>query len=547
MTTDEAPRPAEEAQAAGPADGGFVPPPERLVKLSLVCVVLSMFLAAMSQTVVATTLPLMVADLGGFERYTQVATSYMVAATIAYPIVGRLSDLYGRKRFLVGGMAVFVVGSALVAASASMTQVVAFRAVQGIGGGILMTCCYIAIADLFAAEQRGRFHGLIGAAFGVAFVAGPILGGFVAERLSWAWAFILIALAGIPVLILTARVYPAHRRVSDPPKPDVPGMVVLVLALVPLLLAVSQAGADQNWDSPYLVVPLVFGLAMTGVFVVIETRASAPIMPLGLYADRVVGMAVILTLLTSLGLYASVLFLPLFFQVVLGVSATASGNLLAPMLLGMVAGGIVVGRILARADPDYRRPTLACAGLMTVGTVLLSTMSDATSLVACEIYIVLAGVGFGGSVATLSLAVQNSVPFALVGTATSALQFFRSLGGMLGLAVLGAVMAGRFSQTLDETVPERVREALPPGGLDALADHPAAIVDPASAEALASRLAESGPDGGALAATLLDAMASALTGALDDVFSIVAAVTALSFVAALFFRVPARPPAEHEC
>lgn len=541
MATDTGPRVTEDARVSRPADRGFVPLPGRLVALSMVCVVLSMFLAAMSQTIVATLLPIMVADLGGFERYTWVATSYMVAATVAYPIVGRLSDIHGRKRFLVGGLAVFVVGSVLVGLSATMTQVVAFRAVQGVGGGIVMTCCYVSIADLFAPEERGKLHGLIGVAYGVASVAGPILGGVIADRLSWSWAFFLIALAGIPILVLTARIYPAHERASEDPKPDYPGMIALVLAVVPILLALSFGGVHHDWVAPQIVGLLAFGLAMTGVFAVLESRTSAPIMPLGIYADRVVGVAVALTLLTSLGLYGSVLFLPLYLQAVLGVSATMSGNLLAPMLLGMVVGGIVSGQLLSRSGGHYRAQALAGTGLMTVGVFLLSTMNEKTGLVACTFNVAIAGLGFGGTVATLSIAVQNSVPFAVVGTATAALHFFRSVGGMLSLAVLGAVMSGRFSSTLDATIPEDVRDALAPGELE---ERPGAIFDPSAAEAMKSRLAEAGPDGGALGATLLDSLASALTAALDDVFSIIAALTALSIAAALFFRVPARPPAE---
>lgn len=545
MEADTASGPPEKAAATIPTDGEFATPPKRLVVLSMVCVLLAMFLAALSQTVVATLLPIMVADVGGFERYAWAATSYMVAATVAYPIVGRLSDIYGRKRFLIAGMAVFMLGSALVGLSASMTQVVAFRAVQGIGGGVVMTCCYVSIADLFPPQDRGKYHGLIGAAYGVASVAGPILGGFVAERLSWHWAFILIALAGIPVLALMARIYPVHSRCSGNPGLDYPGMIALVFAVVPLFLALSSGGVQYDWDAPQIVGLLAFGLAMIGVFVVLQTRASSPIMPLGIYANRVVSLAVAVTLLTSLGLYGSVLFLPLFFRVVLGVSAAVSGNLLAPMLLGMVTGGIVSGQLISRTGGHYRLQALAGTGLMAVGTYLLSTMNETTNFVACTIYVVIAGLGFGGTVATLSVAVQNTVPFALVGTATSALQFFRSLGGMLGLAVLGAVLARSFSSALDETIPAHVRDALPQGQLEALKNRPAGLGDASAAEWLKAHIADAGPDGAALANMLHDALVTALASALDDVFSIVAVVTALSFVVALFFRVLA-PPASCE-
>ena len=524
-----------------PTGGEFVPPPKRLVVLSMTCVLLAMFLAALSQTVVATTLPLIVADLGGFDRYTWAATSYMIAATVAYPIVGQLSDIYGRKRFLILGTAVFMVGSVLVGLSASMTQVVAFRAVQGIGGGIIMTCCYISVADLFLPDDRGRFHGLIGAMYGVASVAGPILGGFVGDSLSWHWAFILIALAGIPILVLTARVYPRHGHPSGPRRPDYPGMATLVLAVVPILLALSSGGVQYSWDTPQIIGLLAFGVAMIGVFIAIEARVSWPVMPLGAYANRAVGVAVVVTLLTSLGLYGSVLFLPLFFQIVLGISATASGNLLAPMLLGMVVGGIVSGQLLSRTGGHYRIQGLVGTGLMTVGIYLLSTMDETTSLLTCGIYTVITGLGFGATVATFTVAVQNAVPFALVGTATSALQFHRSVGGMLGLAVLGAVMTRSFSSALDETVPDRVSMVLAPGRLDALKKDPVGGFDADATEPLRSLFVEAGAEGAALADMLLESMVSALAVALDDVFSIVAVLTALSFAVALLFRMPASP------
>ena len=301
MATDTDRRPIGKSRCAPPADQPFVPPPRRLVALSLVCVVLSMFLAAMSQTVVATLLPRMVADLGGFERYTWVATSYMVAATVAYPIVGRLSDMYGRRRFLVCGLAVFVVGSVLVGLSTSLTQVVAFRAVQGVGGGIVMTCCYVSIADLAAPAERGKLHGLIGAAYGVASVAGPILGG--GRRRP---AFLVLGvLPDCPGRRSDpdphGKNLPAHRRSGAVPKPDYPGMLALILAVVPILVALSFAGVRYDWYAPQIIGLLAFGLAMIGVFAALEARASAPIMALGIYADRVVGVAVVLTLLTSLG------------------------------------------------------------------------------------------------------------------------------------------------------------------------------------------------------------------------------------------------------
>ena len=318
--------------------GDFAPLPRRQVALSLVCVGLAMFLAALSQTVVATIMPLIIADLGGFDRYTWPSTAYLVAATVAYPIVGRLSDIYGRRVFLIAGIATFIVGSVLVGFSASMNQVIGFRVVQGIGGGIVMTCCYVSIADLFRPEDRGKFQGLLGAVYAVAMVLGPVMGVFVAEWLSWHSAFLFIAMAGAPVLVLTARVYPGPTSLPGQRELDYPGMAALVLAVAPVAVALSSIGVLHAWDAPQSIGLLAFGLGMAVLFVAIESRSRSPIMPLGIYRLRAVAVAVIVTLMTSVSLHGFVLFLPLYFQVALGVSATQAGLLLIPMLLGMVTG-----------------------------------------------------------------------------------------------------------------------------------------------------------------------------------------------------------------
>ena len=301
---------------------------------SMACVSLAMFLGAMSQTVVATTLPLIIADLGGFDRYTWVAVSYVVAATLTFPIVGRLSDIFGRRLFLLLGLTIFNVASLLIGLCETMNQVVACRALQGLGGGTIMTCCYIAIADLFPPRDRGRFHGLLSGVYGMSFVAGPILGGFLADTLSWKWAFVLISL----------------------------------------------------------------------------------------YADSTVSVATVMMLLVSFGLYGSVLFLPLVFQVAFGFSATQSGGLLTPMLLGTALGGVVAGSVLSRASGCYRILALVCAVLMTAGLFLLSTPKAMTNVVWSQFYVVVASLGMGGIIATLTVGVQNHVPFGVVGVATSALQ-----------------------------------------------------------------------------------------------------------------------------
>ena len=503
-----------------------------------------MFVTALSQTVVATILPMIVADIGGFDRYTWAATSYIISATVCYPIAGRLSDIYGRRRFLIAGMVIFIIGAALVGFSSSMTELIIFRVLQGIGGGVVLTCCYISVADLFPAEDRGKQYSMLGAVYGVASIAGPVLGGIVADLFSWQWAFILISLGGIPILVLTAVIYPAHQRISEAVRLDFPGMVVLVLAVVPLFFALSMGGIQYDWNTPQIILPLTFGLVMSVIFIFVETRASVPVMPLEIYSYRVVSLSVFLALLTSIGLYGSVLFLPLFSQAVMGVSATTSGKLLVPMLLAIVAGGILSGQLLSRTGGYYRAQLLVGTGLMTLGIYLLSTMDETTSLFRSVIYIAITGFGFGGGTATtLAVAVQNRVPHALVGAATSTLQFFRSLGGVLGLAVLGALMAVRFGAVFDGHLPDRVRQALPPGELEEIKNNPDALGEQS---AMKSDLAQIEPDGEILASMLHDSLVFALKGALNEVFVTMTILTSLSFIIAIFFRMPQHQPTVQE-
>lgn len=516
-------------------------PPKSQAMASMACVSLAMFLAAMSQTVVATTLPLIIADIGGFDRYTWVAVSYMVAATLTFPIVGRLSDIFGRRLFLLLGITIFTFASLLFGFCNTMNQVVACRAVQGLGGGTIMTCCYIAIADLFLPQDRGRFHGLLSGVYGISFVAGPILGGFLADTLSWKWAFVLIGFGGIPVLVVTALVFPKPRIAPGVERTlDLMGMIVLVATVPPLFAALSLGGVRYDWGSPLIFFLLLLSLVMIGIFIAIETRAKSPIVPLSLYADATVSVAVIAMLLVSFGLYGSVLFLPLVYQVAFGFSATQSGGLLAPMLLGMAGGGVVAGSVLSRASGFYRSQALACAVLMAVGLFLLSTPKAMTNIVWSQLYTVVAALGMGGIIATLTVGVQNHVPFGVVGVVTSALQFFRSVGGMIGLSALGVVFATGFSSSLEQAVPDTAKALLADGQFEDLQKDPQALVDSVAAERLRTDLEAASPDGAVFTQQLLDSLGTALLAALELVFVATAIAATLALGCVVFFRVRVR-------
>ncbi len=516
----------------------FVQMPRRQVVLTMIGVLLAMFLASLDQTIVATAMPRIIADLGGFDRFTWVTTAYLVASTTAVPIVGRLTDIHGRKVFFVAGITVFLIGSVLAGMSQTMNQLIAFRAIQGIGGGIIMVNSFTAIADLFPPETRGKYQGFIGVVFGMSSVIGPTLGGFITDNISWNWVFLVNVPIGVPVLLLIVFLFPAIRPEVENRKHDYPGMVALVLAVVPILLALSWGGVQYGWATPQVVGLLILGVTMVAAFVTIEHRSESPIMPLEIYRNRMVTVTVVVTFLTGFGMFGAIIFVPLFFQGVLGASATGSGSFLTPMMLGIVVGATLSGQLLARTGLRYRAFGLGGIAVMTVGLYLVSTMDQNTSFARAVAYIAIMGAGLGSTFPTFMLAVQNSIPFNLMGTATSAIQFYRSIGGMLGLALFGAVLSNRFATKLDEMLPDSVRDTLPPERIEAIEQNPQALVDPSALAELQSRF--TGTGGQQAADQFLTALKTSLSGAISDVFTISLTLVAISLVVTVFLKIPAR-------
>lgn len=419
-----------------------------------------------------------------------------------------------------------------------MNQLIAFRAVQGLGGGVIMANSFVAIADLFPPETRGKYQGFLGVVFGLSSILGPTLGGFITDAFAWNWIFLVNLPLGVPVIFLIAFMFPKIRPEVESRKLDYAGMAALVLAVVPTLLALSWGGAQYEWASPQVAGTLAFGLLMAAAFVFIESRAESPIMPLEIYRNPMVAASLIATFLTGFGMFGGIIFIPLFFQGVLGASATDSGGFLTPMMLGIVAGASVSGQLLARTPIGYRTFALIGTALMAVGLFLMTTLDADATFGQAVAYIVAMGVGLGCTFPTFTLAVQNSIPFRLMGVATSALQFYRTIGGTLGLALLGAAMTARFASHLDETMPQSVADALPSGELDALKDNPQALMEPSALGGMFE-----GADGEAMADAALASLREALAGAISDVFAISLILVAASVAATVFLRAPKPKPA----
>ena len=507
--------------------------PPRQLALATTGVLLAMFLSIFSQTIVAAAMPRIIADLGGFDRYTWPATAYLVATAIALPIVGRLSDIYGRRVFLILGLVVFTLSSIPAGLSQSMNQLVAFRLLQGLGGGLIAASTFAAAADLYPPQGRGRFESYAGLTSGTAAVAGPLLGGFITDHFAWNWIFFLNVPAGLLVLAIV-RSFPKIRSEVEDRRLDYSGMMTLVLALASLMIGLSWA-KDGAAPAAGLV---AFGVAMAAVFVFLQSKSDHPIMPLENYRNPTVAVSLIVVFLSGFGLYGSLLFIPLFFQVTLGMSASGSGSVLAPIVVGLVIGSVISGQLIARTSGHYRAQAVAGTTVLSVGMCLLSTMNSDTSLTSGLVYVFIAGVGTGGTLSTFRLAIQNAVPFRLVGAAISSVQFCRLLSGTVGLTVLGVVMSRSLSARIDATLSDSVKAALPPGLLDALKSDPRVLVDQEAADALAATLEGQGGDGAGMAQSLFDALNAGFSGAVGDVFTISAGLAVVSIVVAVFLRAP---------
>lgn len=501
---------------------------------------LAMFLSALDQTVVGTAMPRIITDLGGFDKFTWVTTAYLLTSTTAVPIVGRMSDIYGRKRFYIAGIIIFLIGSALAGFSQSINQLILFRAVQGLGGGVIMALSFIAIADLFPPEERGKYQGLIAGVFGLSSVIGPTLGGFITDNLSWNWIFLINIPIGVPVVLLFIKLFPESRQqdTSERQHLDYMGMVALILGVVPLLLALSWGGIQYEWGSVQVIGALVLGSVMSVAFVFIEARAEQPIMPLEIYKNRMVSVSLAAGFLTGFGMFGAIIFVPLFFQGVLGASATSSGSFLTPMMMGIVFGAAISGQILSRTGGHYRMQALIGTAILTTGMFLISRMDADTSFVRAVFNLVVMGFGMGTTFPTLTLAVQNSVPFRVIGVATSATQFFRSIGGMLGLAILGAVMSSRFAANLSSNLPDSLEQALPPGQLEGFMNNPQALVNPEAMASLRAGFEQAGPQGAVQADQLLELLRVSLAQAIGDVFSVTVVILAVAFLLTIFLTSP---------
>jgi EmrB/QacA subfamily drug resistance transporter len=412
---------------------------------------LGLFLAAIDQTIVATALPTIVGELGGLDRISWVITAYLLAETVATPLFGKLGDLYGRKRLFQAAIVLFLVGSALSGIATSMGMLIAFRAIQGAGAGGLIVLTMAIIADVVSPRDRGRYQGFFGAVFGAASVAGPLLGGFFTDHLSWRWAFYINIPLGIVALFVTSAVLPISiRRLQV--RIDWSGTALLSAAIVSLVLLTTWGGTEHAWGSPVIVGLGIATVVLTVAFVMVERRVAEPAIPLRLFRTRTFVVACGVSFLIGAAMFGAITYLPTFLQVANGASASNSGLLLVPLMGGMLTASITSGQIISRTG-RYRVFPIVGTAVTTVAMFLLSTLDTASSRWESGVYMAILGVGLGMVMQIIILAVQNEAPTQDMGVATSTVTFFRTVGSSVGVALAGALFSSRLSELLGGDAP----------------------------------------------------------------------------------------------
>lgn len=501
-------------------------------------VMLGMLLSAVDQTVVGTAMPRIIADLNGLQHYAWVATAYLLASTASMPIWGKLSDAFGRKRFFIAGMAIFVGGSALCGQSGGITELIGFRALQGLGAGAMMPITQAIIGDIFPPAQRARWSGVLMSVFAAATIVGPLLGGWITDNANWRWVFYVNLPVGIVALAFAAVALPGHVA-PHKHRIDYAGAALLIAAAVPLLLGFSWAGSEFSWSSWEIISLFVFSAVMWLAFFFHELRAAEPVINPRLFQNAVFGVSALASMLQSAAMFGAIMFLPLFVQGVQGKSATNSGIILMPLMLGAMVTSIGAGQILAKTG-RYKWLVVGGFGCVSFGSYLLSRMTIETSSTSLAVNMVVLGLGLGVAMSSFTVIVQNQYPGRRLGEVSGGLQFFRSIGGTLGMAIFGTMLNNRFTTSLLENLPAPLQTLTKGGDIPAL-DNPQVLLSERASSDLQAAFSRFGPEGERLFAAFMDAIRLSLQMAISDIFLLATAVGVGGFVVVLFLKeVPLR-------
>lgn len=477
---------------------------------------LGMLVGSLSQTIVGPGMPRIVADLGGLEHYSWIATAALLTSAVAVPIIGKLSDLYGRRSFYIGGLAVFMVGTLMAGLTQSFWMLVAARAIQGIGMGTLLPLSQTIIGDIIPPRQRGKYQGIMGSMFGVSTIIGPLIGGVVTDTLGWRWLFFISLPVGIVALAIIVHSFhlphtPQRARL------DIPGILTLTPGMVIGLLALSWGGSAYPWSSPRIIGMLAAAVILLVAFTLIELRAAEPLVPLDMLEDRNVAVSLVASFFMAVGMFGAIIYIPVYAQSVLGVSATQSGMILIPLSFAMIATSVVVGLVISRTG-RYKGVLVLGGFAMAAGFVLLTTVGYGTPWYQLTASMIVIGFGLGLQLPTYTLVVQNEVPMQRLGVGTAGVQFFRNIGSTIGIAVLGTVMSSRMDGDIAAHLPPGAAQAMPATG----GNEAGAALDPTAMDGIPPQVLE------ALRMGLGETMHAVFVTALP--FAVLAALLALLIV-----------------
>lgn len=433
------------------------------ITLILTGLMASLLLSALDSTIVGTAMKKIVNDLQGMEYYAWPFTIYMLCSTVITPVSGGIADIFGRKPIFITGILTFLTGSALCGMSQSMMQLIIFRGIQGIGGGILVTSVFIVIADLFPPEKRGKYMGIVTSIYGLASIIGPLLGGLIIDLLNWRWIFYINVPIGIVALAIIIFVMPNFKTEGQKKLVDYSGTVAIILALVPMLLAFSWGGKNYSWLSIQILGIFIFSLIILTLFVFIESKAQNPIIPMTFFKNRSINVTLIVAFLSQAIMYAAIMYIPYYAQGIIGTTATTSGTITMPMMIGLLLASSLTGIITSKTGKNKVFVFVAFI-FMIIGTGLLSTMTADTSYFNIILYMILLGLGIGINMPIANTNIQNSVPPRQIGAATSTVQFFRNIGGTIGSAIYGTIMTTAmntgFSKLDLRNIPDNVQNLL---------------------------------------------------------------------------------------
>jgi EmrB/QacA subfamily drug resistance transporter len=511
----------------------------RRIVFVLVSIMLGMLLSALDQTVVGTAMPRVIADLNGLQHYAWVATAYLLASAVSMPIWGKLSDAYGRKRFFMAGMVLFVVGSVLCGQSQSMIELIAFRALQGLGAGAMLPIVQAILGDIFPPAQRAKWAGIIMSVFGFATIVGPLLGGWITDNIGWRWTFYVNVPVGIVALAFAAWALPGHVQLRKH-SIDWLGTTFLVFAAVPLLLAFSWAGSEYAWSSPVIIALFVFSVAMWAIFYLREMRAEEPILNPRLFQNRIFSVSTVASAIQSAAMFGAIMFLPLFVQGVMGKTATNSGTILMPMMLAAIVSSVGAGQLLARTG-RYKAVVIAGFVAVSVGAFLLSRMTVNTTSARLVGYMIIMGLGLGIAMSTFTVIVQNQYPTHRLGEVSAGLQFFRSIGSTVGLAVFGTILTSRFAVSLAGNLPEQLKTIASDPAYAGQLNNPQVLLAPEAKTQLLQLFSQFGEQAQKLLDSFMAAVRHSLEYAIGEVFFLAMIVAIVGLVVVFFLKeVPLR-------